>query len=243
MNKKHIVGACIALMFVISISPLFLKKQYTSLSIYTGDHFFIPDECKHLALIGCTPHPTQYLVDHGNNKELIRNLHIDDFLDIEYVTDSFVRTFEICKEQRVDHLIIAYLPIYFVRMRPILGNTFVSDCRMFLNNIVPEISKLIARALQQTEYQGKATLIVPPDSQLARVPQSIDNKDDRIRYLIKQFPRLKNITGSAIDTITIINNEQSSEDEMLIAYLKYEYLYDKPIKYCTCSTGKKRFHA
>lgn len=77
---------------------------------------------------------------------------------------------------------------------------------------------------------------------MAQIPELITQQNDRIRYLIKQFPTLKNINDSALDTITIINNEQSSEDEMLIAYLKYEYLFEKPIEYHTSSLGKPRFH-
>ncbi len=243
MNKLRILGIVTVIASIFLVIQLFRHDTQRQITAYTGDQFVIPHECKHIALLGCTPHPTQYLMNHDNKKELIRNLHIQDFLDIEYVTDSFVRTFEICKKEQIDHLVIAYLPIYFVRMRPLLGNSFVANCRMFLNNIVPEMSKLIANAIQQTGYQGTATLIAPPDYQLARVPESVDTIDDRIRYLIKQFPRLENITGSAVDTITIINNEQSSEDEMLIAYLKYEYLFKKPIEYHSASLGKKRFHA
>lgn len=140
------------------------KEQITA---YIGDQFVIPHDCKHIALLGCTPHPTQYLMDHDNNKELIRNIHIEDFLDIEYVTDSFVRTFEICKNEQIDHLIIAYLPIYFVRMRPILGDQFVPYSRMFLNNIVPEIKKLIEHAAHRTGYIAKTILISPTDQELS----------------------------------------------------------------------------
>lgn len=167
---------------------------------------------------------------------------MDDFLDREYVRDSFVRTFNVCKQQGVDHLIIAYLPIYFVRMRPVLGDQFVASCRMFFSNIMPDMTKLIEEAAWQVGYTGHATLIIPPDYQMARVPHEIADKDERIRYLIKQFPRLRNMKESVLKTITIINNEQSSEDDRLIAYLKYEYLYERPIIYRNCSTGKKQFH-
>ena len=167
---------------------------------------------------------------------------MDDFLDREYVRDSFVRTFNVCKEQGVDHLIIAYLPIYFVRMRQVLGGEFVASCRKFLSTITSEMTKLIEDAAQQADYKGQATLIIPPDYQLARVPLDSPDNEDRVRYLIKQFPVLRNMKESSLKLITIINNEQSAEDAMLIAYLKYEYLYEKPITYRTCSTGKKQFH-
>lgn len=243
MNKIRTISSLLVVIVCALYGAQLVHSAKEQVTTYTGDHFIIPHECRHIALLGCTPHPTQYLAEHGNNADCLRNISINNFLDIAYVADSFNETFKVCKKQGVDHLIIAYLPIYFMRMRAVLGNQFVTYCRMFFNSIVPEMKQLIKHAAQQTEYTGKITLIIPPDYQLARVPESIENKDDRIRYLIKQFPSFKNITSSALETIIIINNEQSSEDAMLISYLKYEYIFEKPINYITCSTGKKQFHS
>lgn len=242
MNKwTPFVALCAILCIVILV--LFLPQKNNNIVAYTGNHFFVPHECKHLALLGCTPHPTHYLANHGNDKELIRNLHIADFLDIAYVTDSYVRTFELCKEREIDHLLIAYLPIYFVRMKSMLGDQFVQYSRLYFKRIIPEITELIKKAQEQTDYQGKTTLIMPTDREMAQVPALVAQKDDRTRYLIKQFPKLQNISNSQLSTITIINNANSQEDDMLIAYLKYEYLFEKPLAYHTASLDKERFHA
>jgi len=242
MNKTPIVAIILIGLCAVFGIIMLEHREHAQVTVYTGDQFTIPDSCKHIALIGCTPNPTNYLAEHGNNPDCLKGLRASDFLDAAYVQDSFERTFAICKELGVDHLVIAYLPIYFVRMRPVLGDQFVCFCRMFLTNITADMTSLIKKAAQQAGYAGQATLIIPMDYQLAHVPFEITGKDERIRYLIKQFPVLKNITQSALSTITIINNEQSAEDEMIIAYLKYEYLYDKPIQYLTRSTGKKLFH-
>lgn len=243
MNRLRAISSLFVAIACALLVAQFVHSAKEQVTIYTGDHFSIPHDCRHIALLGCTPHPTQYLAEHGNNANCLRNMSIDSFLDVAYVTDSFDETFKICKKQGVDHLIIAYLPIYFIRMRTVLGNQFVTCCRIFFDRIIAEMKQLIEHAAQQSEYTGKITVIIPPDYQLARVPESIATKEDRIRYLIKQFPSLKNITNSALETITIVNNEQSSEDEMLISYLKYEYIFEKPITYNTCSIGKKQFHS
>lgn len=237
---------CIALFLTVPTGffmYLHTTKKEPVIASYTSDTFTIPLECKHLALLGCTPHPTRYLEEHGNDAALLHSLRIQDFLDLDYVTDSFIRTFELCKEKEIDHLLIAYLPIYYVRMRPILGDQFVHYCRVYFTKVVPALLQVIEQAQQQTNYYGKTTLITPTDKALSQIPKSIDDRNDRTRYLIKQFPKLHNISCSPLETITIINNAHSQEDNMLIAYLKYEYLFEKPIAYHKATLNKERFHA
>ncbi len=210
---------------------------------YVGDYFVIPSESKHIALLGCTPHPTEYIKKNNNSRQLLHTIKLADFLDIDYVRDSFKKTFSLCKEHDVDHLVIAYLPIYYSGMRKLLGEHFVDGCRIFFKRIIQEIIAIIEQSIVDTEFTGDVTLIIPPDYQLARVPQEISGIDERIRYLIKQFPVLKNISGSSLETITIINNRASREDDRLIDYLQYEYLYEKRIAFKKSDTGKERFHA
>ena len=219
------------------------KARPSQIHAYIGDEFRIPEQCKHIALLGCTPHPTNYVKRHANNPELLDSIKLGDFLDLDYLGDSFNRTFMLCKENDIDHLVIAYLPIYYLGMHQLLGDGFVKSCRLFLDRIIKEIVPFIEKEAQKVGYRGQITVIVLPDYQLARVPMDLAGIEDRIRYLIKQFPRLKNISGSGLQTITIINNKESQEDDVIINYLKYEYLYEKPIMYKKLTTGKERFHS
>jgi hypothetical protein len=209
-------------------------------TVYTGDYFYIPD-CNNLGLLGCTPHPTEYLKNNNNNAELLKTITIEAFLDIDYLRDSFDRTFALCKDHSIDHLLIAYLPIYFYEMRQLLGDDFLSGCTVFLQRMSQQMPAIIKESSDRMEYQGKITLIIPPLHQLARIA-SIPSTHDRIPYLIKQFPKLLNRSAPSLQTITIINNTESSEDDQLIRYLNYEYLFEKPLGYAKCAIGKPRFH-
>jgi hypothetical protein len=231
---------------ILSISAAIIFYRYGARSekieIYTGDCFCIPQNCKNLALLGCTPNPTNYLKEQTDIANVLQTITLDDFLDIDYLQDSFDQTFALCKEHGVDHLLLAYLPIYYIGMHELLGNQFVSGCRIFLNRIIKNIAPIIEKCSANSGFKGKITLIIPMDYQLARVPLSITGIGERIRYLIKQFPKLKNITESSLETITIINTQESAENDMLINYLQYEYLYEKPVAYKKCNISKERFH-
>ncbi len=242
-NRTKLYFLCLLLVPLIIASSLVHKKSNpTYVHVYEGDSFRIPKTTKQCALLGCTPNPSQFLKKHNNNAQLLHNLKIDNFLDRDYLIDSFDRTLLICKEQAIDTLIIAYLPIYFIELRQLLGNNFIHECTLFLRNFAKEIVPLITQRAATVGYPGHIMLIIPPDYQLAKIPISPISVDERIAYLIKQFPRITNIAQSSLDTITIINNAANKEDDMLITYLKYEYLFEKPINYKTCSIGKERFH-
>lgn len=239
MNK--IVVSCFIIAGMLFAASVF-KPANRQVQASVSEQFTIPTGCEHIALIGCTPHPTEYLKQHNNDPSCLKTIRIHDFLDREYLADSYERTCLICKEQQVDHLIIAYLPIYFMRMRALLGDQFVRCCRKFLSNIKNDMVAVIEAAAQKVGYTGQVTLILPSDQQLSRVPTDLTEKEDRVRYLIKQFPFFINRGTSQLKRVTIINNEDSSADDMITSYLKYEYLYDSPVAYATCSTGKKQFH-
>ncbi len=240
MNK--LIGISLV---VVSLSILGVWYSHTpsTVRVYTGDQFDIPADCKHIALLGCTPNPTNYIREQLNNGDLLAHIKLDDFLDIPYLQDSFARTLLLCKEDAIDHLIIAYLPIYYLELRQLLGSHFLEGCRKFLVCIIPQIQVLIAQAIKQVDYTGKVTLIIPTDCQLKHVPYEISGLDERIRYLIKQFPRLQNLSRSNVHSITIINNKESAEDDKIIDYFQYEYLYEKRIAFLKRNTGKERFHA
>ena len=190
-----------------------IKLSSSKINIYTGDYFNVPENCKHIALIGCTPHPTNYLKNKDNKFELLHNIKLNDFLDIEYLNDSFQRTFKICSDNKVDHLVIAYLPIYYIGLRQVFGNQFVRSCRVFLYRIIKEIESIIQNTSKSAGFAGNITLILPTDSELAKVPQNIADINERIKYLVKQFPRIENF--NQLQTMTIINNKKSDEDDKI----------------------------
>src|SRR5271154_6740858 len=116
-----IVRIMVTTALLLASSAIIFYKYCTHMprvDAYVGDYFFIPDNCKHIALIGCTPNPTDYLKEHRNTPGILQTVALHDFLDMEYVRDSFDRTFLRCIEHGVEHLVIAYLPIYYVQMRP-----------------------------------------------------------------------------------------------------------------------------
>ncbi|MFA6066334.1 MAG: hypothetical protein WC707_04115 [Candidatus Babeliaceae bacterium] len=241
MNKILLITiASITLILSGVLYKKYINERSKRVLVYTGDQVILTHHAQHVALLGCTPHPTAYLKRNNNNGELLRTLKLEDFLDIEYLKNSFERTFSCCKEQKIDHLIIAYLPVYYVDMRELLGKDFVQYCRVFLNRMAQEMPDIIEKTARASAFTGTTTLVIPPDYQLERVPHYLNGMPERIKYLIKQFPRITN--KAKLETITVINNTQSQEDDMLIDYLQYEYLYEKPITYKKCVTGKDRFH-
>lgn len=244
MNKVKLVLYLSLIIGSIILACMHYQHRISSqrVCVYTGDSFFIPHETKNLALLGCTPHPSAYLARYDNNSKLLSTITLNDFLDKDYLCDSFKRTFTLCKEHHIDHLLIAYLPIYYLAMYKQLGTQFVKNCRTFLDQILKEIPLLIEQIIREVDFKGKVTLIAPPDYQLSRVPSTLENLEERFRYLIKQFPTLKNLSESALEKITIINNKASQEDDALIDYLKYEYLYEKRVIFEKLNIEKERFH-
>jgi hypothetical protein len=239
---KHLLyGLGILLVGVITLHKvgIFDAHPRPLITIYQGSRFKIPSGTKNLALLGCTPHPTAYVQKHGC-ATCLRELRLEYFLDIEYLKDSLKQVFHLCKENKVDHLLIAYLPIYFVALRTCLKETFLEGCTLFFKAIMPQINELIQTLAQECSFSIPITLLLPSQTELLRTPCGTISDEERIRYSIKQFPRLENF--SYLDTITIINNKNSGQNTAFIGYLEYEYLYEKKIGYQVVETNKEKFH-
>ncbi len=114
---------------------------------------------------------------------------------------------------------------------------------MFFERIPTEIPPFIHNAIATYGYDGNVTLILSSRTAIQHVPSSVGSVHDRIRYLIKEFPRITNLNQSQVETIAIINNKASQEDDQLISYLKYEYVYQRPVMYEKYTTNKERFHS
>lgn len=211
----------------------------TEVQVVTRTTFTVVPGYKRVALLGCTPHPTAYL-SQSNHKEMA-HLELKDFLDLAYLKDSFIQVLKICEDQKIDHLLIAYLPAYFVKMRQQLKEQFVKECQIFLHTVAPQIATFIRKLKKELALTVSVTIVVPPRESLEKVPANLSSFEERIRYLIKQFPRLDGI--GHLESILIINNKSSStEDSGIINYFKYEYLFEPPVRYLTSETTKKRFH-
>lgn len=209
----------------------------------TSNSFKVPHSTKRLGLLGCTPHPAQYIKTHGYNRKKMRTIQLADFLDVDYLRDSFDQVLLLCKQHNIDHLLIAYLPVYFIDMHELVHHQFVTASSRFLRTIVPQMEQLIKEEVHKLDCNSSITIVVPPRSSLKRVPQHRIPLDERIRYLIKQFPHLNGISSSDLDTLVIINNQgEDDQNENIIRYLKYEYLFEKPLKYETININKPKFH-
>ncbi len=247
MNKKKsilIFFAAIGIFFTYYICQNRYKKiiKNNKINVYTGDNFVIPANCKKLAFTGCTPHPSKYLKEKNGGIELLKTITLNDFLDVEYLRDSFDRTFSLCKQHEADHFLLAYLPIYYIEMHPILKEDFMQGCRIFLDRIVDDIVELMQESMDRIGFNKEVTLVIPTDYQIAHVPHELSGMDERVKYLIKELPKFKDISKSSLSSVLLINNIASVEDEKLISLLEYEYLYEKPISFDKSAIDKKPFH-
>lgn len=216
-----------------------LMDASQGVSVITGTTFVVPHGCKRLALLGSTPHPTVYL-SQKKPKNMV-HLLLTDLFDLDYLKDSFSQVLKICADNNVDHLLIAYLPIYFMKMRQLLKERFAKECYVFLQTIAPQVADFIRDLKKELGITVPVTIVVPPRKALERIPHKIDSSDEYARYLIKQFPHLEGI--DRLKSILIINNKSSSkQDEGIINYLRYEYLFEPPVLYTTSETTKKSFH-
>ena len=206
---------------------------------YTGSTFQVPKGCARLALLGCTPHPTAYLSQKPLPKRL-SELTLEDILDMSYLEDSFSQVLKICKDEKVDHLLIAYLPIYFVKMKQLLKDAFIKEAQGFLKAVAPQIASVISNLKHKLGITLPVTLVLPTQEALERIPTSFVSSEERVQYSIKQFPQIEG--RDKLKEIIIINNKGSSQNEGIIRYLRYEYLYDPPVSYLVRDTQKERFH-
>ena len=210
----------------------------TGVTVSQGAVFSVPKGVNRLALLGCTPHPTNYLEKVATPRKMA-DLTLADLIDLHDLEDSFRQILHLCVTHKVDHLLIAYLPIYFVKMRQLTGPQFLEASNTFLTTIAPQVKAFIETIARKEGITVPITLVVPPRTVLEKVPCTIGSGESRVRYLIKQFPHL---VLNDTKPILIINNKGSDQNEGIIRYLQYEYLFDNPLTYEVCETDKKRFH-
>ena len=243
MNRLYVycgIGICIVLGLIVAVIDYRVPSR---IEVYTGESITLSNKDRKIGFLGCTPHPTRYLQSQQHPLRALQDVTLATIIDTDDVQDSFNKTIELCVQHDIDHLFIAYLPIYCIDMRPILQHQFVEGCMLFFERIHAEILPFIHNAITAYGYDGNVTLILPSRTTIQHVPVSIGSIDDRIRYLIKEFPRITNLNQSQVTTIAIINNKESQEDDQLISYLKYEYLYERPVTYEKYTTNKERFHS
>ena len=240
LNSKRLVALCFGIVACIFFFRGIVHNAPQDIALYKGCSFKVPATCKHLALLGCTPHPTHYIKQGG--KVDLCYLKLADFLDVTQLRDSFSQVPILCKNNKIDHLLIAYLPIYFVELQALLKNNFVSSCNIFLAVTASQVVSLLRELKNKLYPELSISLVLPNDEALRQVPSQKVSVEDRIRYSIKQFPRLRNIKESVLEVITIINNKNSGQDDGIINYMKYEYLFEKTLLYKILETSKTKFH-
>lgn len=238
MNKYF---SMFALLMLSALTLHRLRYHEKNVNIYTSEIFYIPKNVKHLALLGCTPQPGKF-VQQKCNVEALKNIKLNEFLDIEYLRDSFTTVLTLCKNNNIDHLLIAYLPVYFVDLKQILGSQFIEGSIDFFNAIKPQIQNLLQDIQNDMHCAVPITIIIPTIAKLKQIPNRRIDNAERIQFLIKQFPKIGNLNSSHIEMITIINNKGSDQNEDIINYLSYEYLLDKKLNYGVLETNKEKFH-
>lgn len=208
--------------------------------MYRGTSFRVPRTCKHLAILGSTPHPTQFLAKGGTVHDL-KKINLEDFLDIGYLRDSFKNTLQLCMQNNIDHLVIAYLPAHFVAQRAVYPlSMYEQVIDHFLKRIGPQIKNIISMVLDEMECTMPVTLIMPPRKLLKTVPVAFDSNEHRIQHYIRTFPRLKELQQPL--HISIINNRGSEQNEAIMRYLSYEYVLQVPLQFTVLELEKDKFH-
>jgi len=203
--------------------------------------FYVPKNCKHLGLLGSTPHPTLYV-----KKQKQFNLHeikLPDFLDTAALKDSFAKTVQLCEKQGIDHLLIAYLSVYYANLKKEFGERVSSMMSIFLRSIAPQIRELIQDVLISMHSTLPVTLMLPTYNELERIPDEVVSEEQYAQFLIKQFPALE-WSHSDLQYITIINTklDEGEQTNAIEQYLQYEYLYSRPVIFKQAAIDKKRFH-
>lgn len=203
--------------------------------------FYVPKSCKHLGILGSTPHPTLYV---KKQKQLdLQAIKLQDFLDITALKDSFTKTVQLCEKQGIDHLLIAYLPVYYAKLKNEFGERASSMVSIFLRSISPQIRELIQDVLISMDSALPVTLMLPTYNELKRIPDEVVSEEQYAQFLIKQFPAL-DWSDSDLQYITIINTklDEGEQNNAIERYLQYEYLYNKPVQFMQAAIEKPRFH-
>jgi hypothetical protein len=213
------------------------------IEVLKADSFSISSSCRRIALLGATPNPTFYLKSKDDWFTAISRIILKDFLNEEFLLDSYCRVLNICNEQFVGTVILAFLPSYYADIRYKLKEHFIEGIETFFERIIPQIYSLLEKAIEKTEFKGNIVLALPTEKQLNLMCRSLTDEDENICFFVKQYPHLEDIHKSQLEEIIIITNSGlEAQSKKVVEYLKYEYLFEKDLKYSTYYTGKRRFH-
>jgi hypothetical protein len=216
-----------------------LNAQVT---MHTTSAFHVPSTCRNIAILGSTPHPTRFL---SKNKILedLSKIDLNDFLDLEYLRDSFEDTLDLCMNHGVDHLLIAYLPGHFVEQRASCSLArFEKSMNAFVKRVGHQVSKVFSAVAKKKKCTIPITLILPPRETLKTVPVAFNSDDHRIQHYIRSFPQLKGLSPTGDYTISIVNNRDSNQNAGIMSYLSYEYVLKAPLNFSVLELKKEKFH-
>ena len=164
-------------------------------------------------------------------------------MDITALKDSFAKTVQLCEKQGIDHLLIAYLPVYYAKLKNEFGERVSSTMSIFLRNIAPQIRELIQDILISMHSALPVTLMLPTYNELERIPDEVVSEEQYAQFLVKQFPAL-DWSDSDLRCITIINTklDEGEQNNAIERYFQYEYLYNSPVQFIQTAIDKTRFH-
>ncbi len=233
----YVVFSLLGLAFLFGIVRYVLRHNSgvsgSNIVVLRSNRFIVPDNCKRIALLGATPNPTLFLQSNRSAAGQLGRIRIDDFIDVSYLSDSFEEVLKLCVEQRIDHLVLAYLPVYYSKIREEYGEKAPQMIETFLASIVPQMREIIADVARKNTINIAVTIMPPVAHEINRMPAKVDSPRHYAQYLIKEFPHL-DFCNSPLETVVIINTNQAknaTETEDIISYLQYEYLFERLLVY------------
>jgi hypothetical protein len=249
---KKMIALCLSTL-ACSLVPFFYRvftEDPSVVTIYQGSTYTLPHNCPNLGLLGCTPHPSAYLKklaaenSASVSKLDLSKLMLTDFINLDDLKDSFTETLLLAKTHKIDHILIAYLPVYFIATKRLIKQDAAKRIQSFLISCGNQIGELVKKLQEELSIFIPITIVLPTKQALNKIPSDFVSDDEYVRCLIKQFPRLAGFENSNLKTITIINtSDDAGQNAPIINLLKYEYLFERPLEYREISTRKKRFHS
>ncbi len=229
---------------ILLLIGLISSTCFATVTIYRGNTFRVPRSCKHLALLGSTPHPTAFLSKQNYSINSLRKLPLSRFLDVDYLKESFKQALTQCTEAHIDHLLITYLPAHFYEMRAHLpAYEYERGIRYFLRSIKPQIASLITEVADELKCSFPITVVLPTKKSIQEVPSSFTSSEQRVQHYIRSFPTLSNLSKTKSLNLSIINNKGSQEQTAYIEkYLSYEYVLTAHFNFQLLELNHTKFH-
>lgn len=238
------IAVLLGLAILVGVVRHALHRSDTDVVVLREGRFVVPGNCKRIALIGATPNPTLFLQNNRSAATHLGCIRIDDFIDVSYLKDSFEQLLKLCVDLRVDHLVFAYLPVYYSKIQEEYGDKTPKMIEAFLTSLVPQMRNAIIDVVRKCGINVSVTIMPPVTDEINRIPAKVHSPRHYAQYLTKEFPRL-DFSNSQLETVVIINTNQiknATETEDIVSYLQYEYLFERALTYEQAFIDKPSVH-